>query len=260
MKRLVLAGLFAGIGAIWWGIAFYGLIDLTTPFIQESPDFYDSYLLETGWGLLYTVLIAIPLIALVRRPQNAGPMGQLIIASAAVAVPALLVPEPLQLQPAAALLLSFVVLRALARHGHGFDRANLGESIAHRARRAPLSSWALVLVATVAAVPYAADMIAAGRAGRYPADFTADINHWPMQSSLALCIPACAAAAALRPRGWKVPAVTAAVAAIWLGALSFFYPEHAASLGRVGGLGCVSWGLLLVADAYLPAERRHRQG
>ena len=259
MKRLVLARLFAGAGAIWWAIAFFGLIDLTTHFIQ-GPEFYDSYLLETGWGLLYTVLIAVPLIALVRRPQDAGPMGQLVIASAAVAVPALLVPEPQQLLPAAALLLSFVVLRALGRNGHRSDRANLGESIAHRARRTPLRSWALVLVATVAAVPYAADMIAAGRAGRYPTDYTFDINHLPMQASFALCIPASAAIATLRPRGWKVPAVTAAVAAIWLGALSFFYPDHAASLGRLGGLGCVVWGLLLIADAYLPAEGRHRQG
>jgi hypothetical protein len=117
-----------------------------------------------------------------------------------------------------------------------------------------------VLVATVAAVPYAADMIAAGRAGRYPVDITDYFNHWPMQASLALCIPASAAIATLRPRGWTVPALTAAVAAIWLGALSSFYPEHAASLGRIGGLGCVAWGLLLVTDAYLSAERRHRQG
>src|SRR3978361_1274909 len=103
MKRLIGARLFAGAAVIFWGYFFFGLTDLLSPFI-EGPAFYDSSLLSTGWGLLYTVQLAVPLVALVIRPRSTGPAAQLLTGSAAVAVPALWLPEIRQFLPAAGLL------------------------------------------------------------------------------------------------------------------------------------------------------------
>ena len=35
--------------AFFWAVLFFGIIDLTVVF-DQLPDFYESYLLETGWG------------------------------------------------------------------------------------------------------------------------------------------------------------------------------------------------------------------
>src|SRR3954449_10113291 len=52
----------AGVLAVWWGFLFYGLIDLLA-FLQ-GPEFHDSILLSTGWGLLFLFLAAGPLAVL----------------------------------------------------------------------------------------------------------------------------------------------------------------------------------------------------
>jgi hypothetical protein len=60
---------FAAVSALWWSVLFFGIIDLTVPFDQD-PRFLDNFLLETGWGLLYTFLVAAPLLALALRPVS----------------------------------------------------------------------------------------------------------------------------------------------------------------------------------------------
>jgi hypothetical protein len=55
--------------AVAWGFCFFGLIDLLVVLIQDDR-FYDYYLLETGWGLLYTVLVAFPLATFAFRPRS----------------------------------------------------------------------------------------------------------------------------------------------------------------------------------------------
>ena len=40
------------------------------------------------------------------------------------------------------------------------------------------------------------------------------------------------------------------VAIAVLGVVSFTYPEHMASLGQAGGIGCVAWGVLFAGTAF----------
>jgi hypothetical protein len=49
MRGLGLARLVAGLCVVFWGYLFFGLIDLAVV-LDRTPGFYDSYLLETGWG------------------------------------------------------------------------------------------------------------------------------------------------------------------------------------------------------------------
>jgi hypothetical protein len=52
---------------------FFGLIDLAV-LIDQTPGSYDSYLLETGWGVLCTFLVGAAFISLTMRPEMAMPV------------------------------------------------------------------------------------------------------------------------------------------------------------------------------------------
>ncbi len=244
------------VGAFLWGFLFFGLIDLLVPL--QDPEFYDAYLLETGWGLLFAVLVAVPLIASAVRPRCPGSASQVAVASAAVAAPAVVTPAPGQLLAAVGLLATCLAQRALVRRAPTTTHETHRGPRPWRLRPRNLPSWALVLVAAVAGVAYAADMIAAGRAGRHPVDHTWGLDHWPMQASLGLCIPAVAAIAVLRLPCGRVAAWTAAVSAVWLGVVSVLFPQHAGSLGRTAGTACATWGLLLAVESVLTTRRRGR--
>jgi hypothetical protein len=39
-------------------VLFFALVDLSVPlFFQSRPEFYEGYLLETGWGVLFTFFV-----------------------------------------------------------------------------------------------------------------------------------------------------------------------------------------------------------
>ncbi len=68
--RVCAAGL-----AGFWGYFFFGLMDLAVP-LDQTPGFDDSYLLETGWGLMSTAMVVVPLVALAVKPGLFTPLIQ----------------------------------------------------------------------------------------------------------------------------------------------------------------------------------------
>src|SRR5690242_11297605 len=84
MWRRVLAGVLAA----FWGLVWFGLIDLLTAVLRD-PDFTNGYALELGWGLFHLVLVAGPLVALVVRPRAGLPVAMLAVATTAVLIAAL---------------------------------------------------------------------------------------------------------------------------------------------------------------------------
>jgi hypothetical protein len=46
--------------AVFWGLVFYGLIDLLA--FAQGAEFHAALLLSTGWGLLFLFLVAAPLV------------------------------------------------------------------------------------------------------------------------------------------------------------------------------------------------------
>ena len=77
----------AALAAVVWGFFFFGLIDLAVVIVQDEQ-FYEMYLLDTGWGLLYTVLVAVPLVAFALRPRSPLLLNQLMAVAAAVSLAA----------------------------------------------------------------------------------------------------------------------------------------------------------------------------
>jgi hypothetical protein len=240
-------------GVLFWGYIFFGITDLIVPF-AGLPEFYDHYLIETGWGLLFTVLVAVPLVVLAVRPELFHASKQIAVVSVAIAIPALLTPAlPGHLLTAVGLALTYFAYVGAIRQSSAVARNAPYVERPRRTSAEQVRSWGLVLIGAIGAIAYALDMMAAARSARYPLDKTWDLDHWPMQAAVGLAIVGAAALAALRFPGWRVASWSAAASAVWLGLMSSSYPDHAGSLGRIGGIACAVWGLSLIVESLVPS-------
>jgi hypothetical protein len=220
--------------ATFWGYLFFGLIDLMVVF-DRTAGFYESYLLETGWGLLYTVMVAAPLVALAFRSGRPSLVAQVAGVGICVAISAVAAFAWRQLLPAAGLVLTAAILYALSgtpRRTSCCDESARPKSALH---------WPLLIVACVAIPPSilaALDLVVGFWQLRQPTDDdTWSIDHWPMQAALALSLPAVAVLASFRASGWRTSLWSAAISAAWWGAVSLSYPQHAGSLGDLWVVG-----------------------
>lgn len=239
---LGVARTLAVVTALFWAVPFFGLVDLAVP-ILETPGFYEAYLLETGWGVLYTFLVAMPLLVLAVAPRWMLPLLGLAVVAASLAVTAVVAASWVQLAPAAAIALN----------------AGLLATLVHRRRVRFATGWradpvvgALALLLTAPALAFAVDLIRGFREGRPPTDDdTWGIDHWPTQAALALAVGVLAWLVAVGVRrgcsGTVSVTVTVAVAAGWFGYWSLAYPDHAGSAGDVGGAGLFLWACTFVA-------------
>jgi hypothetical protein len=220
--------------------AYYGLIDLSVVIIQDER-FYDFYLVDAGWGLLYTVLVGFPLVMFAARPRAQLCLQQLIVVSTAILICALITPATGQLAPAVLLAVTGMVLSGLSGHGlvpiRGLSLHGINKGMA-----------VLAVVAAVSSLAYAATMIQAARVG-HADDDTWGLMHLPMQAAFALSVAGVTVLAVLadaaKSAWWQVPAWSAAASAAWLGLLSVAYPGHLGSLGRIGGVAAIAWGVAL---------------
>jgi len=244
---------FAGGSSLFWTLVFMGVVDLAVP-IQETPGFYESYLLETGWGVLYTLLVGAAFVSLAVRPGMVMPLTQVGIVAVCVAVTAVAAGSWIQLVPGLLLGLNCYVFLRLGRYRR--VRGNW-----YPPRLDPLVG-ALALGLVPLGVLFAVDMVNGFREGRPPLDDdTWYIDHWPMQAAFALAAAgvAVAVAAGVRNRssGTAVSAGCVAVAVGWFGYWSATYPNHAGSAGEAGGTGLIGWAAaFVVVVAWRLARRR----
>jgi hypothetical protein len=245
----------AAVGAILWGVFFFGLIDLIAIFLPVEDDFYEQYMLEAGWGVLYFVLVTLPLLSVAFVPALTSPVTQVALAGGAVAVAAALTLTGPQLLPAAALILIAAVLYLLGSPPLDAPTAGAQQSD----RRATRPDTPTLLLTAAAAVPliwFTVGVSANVRAGLRPNDdISAGLSHWPMQVALALAILATAALTALRQPGWQVSAWTVTIGTAWMGVLSVIYPHHAGSFGVLGGSAAIVWSVLFGAATLRCARR-----
>lgn len=229
--RIVLARVVAGLGSVFFGVLFFGLIDLATVLIND-PGWRESYLLETGWGVLFTLLVAVPLGALAARPHLGILLAQLVAVSVAMAAATVWSGYAPQLAPATG-----VVVVAAA----------VGQLAGHRLRGLPLDRalrWLAVLGA------FGGGAFASGVLAEYPAadpDLTWGLDHHPMQAALGLAVATVGAVAAAgvggRVAGWRIPVWTLSVTVGCVGGWSVVYPELPGSAGRGLGLAAVVWAV-----------------
>ena len=230
----------AALGVLVWLIGMMGIIDLTVPLVPLE-DFYDAYLVETSWGLLYTVLLGVPTAVLAFRPQHDAAAQQILATAAALALGAVAAPELGHLVPAALAVGLVSAVRAL----HGARAFPPSPQRTLTRRDAPVG--VVVLAGLLPAIAVASQAMNAFRDPTVPSDVTQNLDHWPAHAAFALATVLVAALAMLRTRGAWLPASTAAFSAAWFGATSIAFPDHDGSLGTTGGWLAIAWGVALVA-------------
>ena len=246
--RLGLARALAAASALWWALPFFGLIDLLVVVIQDER-FYEHYLLETGWGLLYLFLIVVPFLWLVARPAAGLPVVQLLVVGVAVAGAAALAGYPQQVLAALAIWLSGGLVGWVAGSRPGVP-----------ALRPDIPLVALTALAAPACVVYAWSQAHGWRP--LGSDVTNGLDHRPMQAALGLAVLLVAALGAVavgaRRAAWRVPVWTVAVTVLWLGVESVVYPDHEGSLGTALGIAAAVWGVLFAGTAEVRVRRTPR--
>jgi hypothetical protein len=231
----ITAALFA---LSWLTFPGFGLPDLAVTWNSAW-----AVVLEAGWGLFSTLVVAGAFLALAVRPQRPGPVVvQLTVAVVALVVSVAAGGEMPLLPLAGGLALQTAVVVALAAGLPG--RESLRPAVA-----AP--SLPLLVLALVGLVPwcgYAAAMYSADRADR-PVDISVGIDHFAVQGALALALVALVAVAAVQPRCRRQLGVTAGLAAAYLGLVSLAWPEQTADLGRSWSVLALVWGLAVTGVA-----------
>ena len=244
--NLVGTRIVAGVVALFWLVGFFGLIDLLVV-VENDPDWHDSYLLEAGWGALFTFLVAGPQLALAaRRSVAPGVVVAELLAVAVAITGAALWSGSLPLLVAAVLVAANALL--------------LGAMSEVRRAFPPLDRALRILVVVGAALGGAfAARVLADHPMAEP-DITNGLDHLPMQAALGLAMATVGAVAAAavggRVPGWRVPVWTLALAVGWVGGWSIVYPDLAGSMGAGLGVAAVAWAVLFAGVAEWRARRR----
>jgi hypothetical protein len=248
----------AAASAFFWAVLFFGVLDLAVP-IERTPGFHDTYLLETGWGVLYTFMVGGAFAALTLRPGMVVPLAQLTLVALCLAATAVAAGAWRQLLPALLLAVNCGLLAVLSStRGATWRRRG-------RPRLDPVVGVVSVLLIPPA-VAFSVDMVHGYREGRPPLDSISwGVDHWPTQGTLALAVAAVAVAVAAGVRArWPGTAASAACVAVsagWFGFWSAVYPDHAGSAGDAWGIALLVWACAFAAAVtWRLAEGRARAG
>jgi hypothetical protein len=231
--------------ALFWSVFFFGLQDFLTPLV-EGEEFAAHYLTESGWGLLFLVLVGVPLTALAVRPGTTTALWQVMGCAVAMVVGAALAGSAKHLLIAAGLAASALLLAWLGR-------ARLALPMA---RPAPVTAL-LTVLAAVPAVPYAWQMVHSRPADKYSNGF----GHYPVLAAFAMGLVLLAALAALvtarhEPSRW-IPALTVGSSAAWFGVLSVIWPHRLGSFGTTWGWLAVLWSAAFLAAVAVEGRSGH---
>jgi hypothetical protein len=247
--RRRLARLAAGVLAVCWGFFFFGLVDLLA-FVQ-GPEFHERLLLSTGWGLLFTFLVAAPLVAMAVAPSGSTPaaLDQVLAAAVAVAVAAGLSASPDQLPVSVALVVTAVVVAAL------------GDGVRALAPSGWHPAGVPAVLVLIAAGPLCAYAWTSARAtGSSPASsFTAGLDHWPVQAALPLAVLLAAAFAVGHPGGWPVPTWCVSLSVAWFALVSGLNPDLIASPGLAWSVAAGGWAVAFAISTQRSGSRRRSE-
>lgn len=239
------ARVVAAVSALFWAMPMFGLVDLLVVLVND-PDWRESYLLESGWGVLFGILVALPLAVFAARPRvGAGVVvAELGAVAVAMAAAALWTGYWPQLVPAAMVAGDAVLLGAVAKV---------------RPAAPPVDRVLRVLVVAGAVIggAYAAGLVDAHP--MYRPDITNGLDHLPMQVTVGLAMITVGAVAAGavggRAAGWRLPVWTLAGSIGWVGGWSVVHPDVPGSMDTALGAAAICWAVLFAVAAEWRARR-----
>lgn len=242
---MLAARVVAGLAAVFWGWLFFGVQDTLTVFV-EGHAFAAHYLMESGWGLLFLVLVAFPLIGLTFRPSTGALVAEVAAVGMAVIVGALMSRSAAHLLPGAGLVVTALAIAALGRADTSLGRLRPDPPLV-----------LLALVATVPALGYA------WRMARATSDVekTIGLDHYPIQAALgiALVLVAYLIAIARDRSGVQLATATLVITVGWMGIESAVYPHRLGSFGTTWGWLALAWAVAwLIASLPRRMSRQER--
>jgi len=222
----------------------FGVIDLVDGF-TGYVDQERNQVLDVGWGAVFGVVLPLGLLTLLRRPERriAG-VQQTAVVALALALAGALGERWWYLVLAAGVGGIAAVLLALHPTRQTFGQRGQPDRT-------------MLVLAAVAAGPslvYAWRMASAQRRDLPPTDAVSNgLHHWTVMAALALLVLLLVLLAALRTSGWRIPAMSASIAAGAWAISCLLAPAGAAgSEGHAWAWMVLAWGVATFATATWP--------
>ena len=226
----------------------FGVIDFVDGF-TGYVDQARNQVLDVGWGAMFGVILPLGLLAQLRRPERriAG-IQQTAVVAIALAGAGALGAAWWYVALAGGLGCASAALIAL----HPARRTLLA-----RGPRLDATMLALAAIAAVPALVYAWRMASAQRRELPPADAVSNgLHHWTVMAALALAVLLLVMLAAFRTAGWRIPAISASIAAgAWAISCLLAPADAAGSEGHAWGWAVLAWAVATFACAAWPRTR-----
>jgi hypothetical protein len=235
----VTASLFA-VASVTINFGLIDLIDGFTGYIDQSR----NQVLDVGWGAVFGLILPLGLLSQLRSPERriAG-IQQTAVVGLALALAGAAGQRPRYFALAAGIGVASAVLLALhpAR-----------DTFLARGQRVERAVLVLAVVVAFPSLAYAWRMASAQRRDLPPADAVSNgLHHWTVMATLALLVVLLMLLAAARTSGWRVPALSAAVAAgAW--AISCLLAPAPGSEGHAWAAATLVWAVATLAVCAWP--------
>jgi hypothetical protein len=237
--RRIAFRVWAAVLVVVFGVGAFGLVSLVLGWFQPVEGIAGP-VTELGYGALVGIIGTMGLLVQLHAPERkiAG-LQQAVLVIPALVIGAAIASDYQNLVPALILIPALGILLALH------------PARAEFLRRGAAFSRPLLAITLLGAIPlgvYARDM------GAQAQDLAGPPHHVQRLSTmaaLAIAIVLTGLLAAVKTRGWRIPAWSAGSAAIVFGLASSLFPNDPGAVGRGWGVLALSGGLLFVVVAEL---------
>jgi hypothetical protein len=241
--RRIAFNAWAAILVAGYGVAFFGYTSLVLAWFEDVEGVAGP-VTDLGYGVLVGIIQTTGLLVQLRGPERkiAG-VQQTFLVIPALLIGSAIASDSQNLVPALILLPAVGILLALhPARGEFF-------------RRGAALSWSLLVITVIGAVPLVAYALDMGAQARDLVGPPHHVQRLSTMAAMAVAIVLTGLLAALRTRGWRIPAWSAGVAAIMFGLGSVVFPDQPGAVGRGWGGVAIAGGVLFIAMAEWEARR-----